>query len=239
MLLLFLKEAVNETLWPTRCAICDTPGAVLCERCLKTLPYIDYWRACPRCASPFGKIQCTECNPVMRAYSENGEFSFDRLSSLVAYTNESARIVRTYKDSGEQRLAAVMAERMVPLISPESPVRSPSGLVTYIPATKRALRRRGFDHAELLARCVASELELPFEMLLMHPLSKDQRALGRTGRISNMQGRFSCRADVQQTSTVLLVDDVCTTGSTLDAAAICLKQAGVGYVECLTFARVW
>ena len=239
MLLQFLKESVSETLWPTRCAICDTPGTVLCESCLKALPYIDYWRACPRCASPFGKIQCTECNPITRAHSENEAFSFDHLRSLVVYSNESARIVRTYKDSGEQRLAAMMAECMARLISPESPARSPSGLVTYIPATKRALRRRGFDHAELLARCVASELELPFEMLLMHPLNKDQRTLGRTGRISNMQGRFSCRAEAHSGSAILLVDDVCTTGSTLDAAAICLKQAGVGYIECLTFARVW
>ncbi|MEG0324645.1 MAG: double zinc ribbon domain-containing protein, partial [Raoultibacter sp.] len=60
-----LVESLEETLWPTRCAVCDTLGTVLCDRCRQRLPYIDYWRSCPRCGAPFGFTQCTECNPVM------------------------------------------------------------------------------------------------------------------------------------------------------------------------------
>ena len=47
-------EALAETVWPTRCAICDAPGQVLCDSCCASLPYVDWWRACPRCGAPFG-----------------------------------------------------------------------------------------------------------------------------------------------------------------------------------------
>ena len=59
------SEALLETLWPTRCAVCDTPGEVLCAPCSLNLSHIDWWRACPRCGAPFGRVQCSECNPVM------------------------------------------------------------------------------------------------------------------------------------------------------------------------------
>ena len=69
-------QAVAETLWPTRCAICDEPGELLCERCKSELPFIDLWRACPICGAPWGHTQCTECNPVMLAATGREKVAF-------------------------------------------------------------------------------------------------------------------------------------------------------------------
>lgn len=49
-------EALAETVWPTRCAVCDAPGEPLCEHCRTALRYVDWWRACPRCGAPFGRL---------------------------------------------------------------------------------------------------------------------------------------------------------------------------------------
>ena len=57
-------ECAAEVLWPTRCALCDRPGSVLCPQCESSLHFIDAWQACPRCGAPFGRAVCTECNPV-------------------------------------------------------------------------------------------------------------------------------------------------------------------------------
>ncbi len=60
----FIAQSICETLWPTRCALCDTPGKLLCPQCARSLEFIDYYRACPRCGSPWGSLQCDRCNPV-------------------------------------------------------------------------------------------------------------------------------------------------------------------------------
>lgn len=238
---LFLARAACETLWPTRCAVCDSPGSVLCDRCRRSLPFIDYWRACSRCGAPFGSVLCTECNPVMLGSLGRESLPYSTCRSAIEYGSEAARIVAAYKDRGERRLAEAMASIMAPLVSPEWLHRTGGGptVATFVPATRAALGRRGFDHAELLARTTAERLGIGVEPLLARPQSLDQRALGRKDRARNMIGRFSPLPRAHARSRVLLIDDVCTTGSTLADAADALVALGCGEVRCLTFARVW
>lgn len=230
-------DAFAETLWPTRCAVCDTPGEVLCAPCGLNLPYIDWWRACPRCGAPFGRVQCTECNDVMLNALERDQPPFDACASAVAYDEAAARIVRTWKDAGERRLVDAMAALMTPIVPPSW--RTDRPVVVPVPATAAARRRRGFDHGEELACAVASRLELDVAAVLARPHSRDQRALARRGRLANMEGRFIPLPGATAPSSALIVDDVCTTGATLFAAADAVRAAGALTVRCLTFARVW
>ena len=112
-------QAVAETLWPTRCAICDEPGELLCERCRSELPFIDLWRACPICGAPWGHTQCTECNPVMLAATGRKAVAFSSLVSPFELAESTRRIAVVYKDGGEQRLAMEMARYMARYLSPE------------------------------------------------------------------------------------------------------------------------
>lgn len=236
----FAVQAACETLWPTRCAICDEQGAVLCERCAKALPFIDYWRACPRCGAPFGSVLCTECNSAMLATLGRTVLPYRSCVSAVTFEPEAARIVSAYKDRGEQRLAHEMAHLMAACVPPErlsGPGNKP--VVTFVPATSAARRRRGFDHGELLAEQTAAQLGLTVLPLLARPLSKDQRLLGRRERARNMYGRFTALPSVMPPENALLVDDVCTTGSTLAEASDAILALGCACVDCLTFARVW
>ncbi|NGM18169.1 ComF family protein [Eggerthellaceae bacterium zg-893] len=232
----FLKEVALESLWPTRCAVCDAPGELLCTRCAAALPAVDRWRACPLCGAPLGAVQCSECNDVMLAALGREALPFDGCANAVGFNDDTGRIVKTWKDGGERRLVEVMAARMALVAEPSWVAEGPT--VTPVPATEAALRRRGFDHGWELARTVAQALDLPLAQLLNRPRASDQRKLGKQERASNIAGRFAARPGMLMPRSALLVDDVCTTGATLFSACDALRAAGVEHIFALTFARV-
>lgn len=101
--------------------------------------------------------------------------------------------------------------------------------VTWVPARKRDIRRRGFDHAEVIAAGVAQGLGLPAHRLLARRLVRpDQAGLSAAERRANLLGAFSSR---RCSGAVLLVDDLVTTGATARACAGALRDAGAARVE--------
>lgn len=232
-------NVVAETLWPTRCAVCDAPGDIVCPTCAATHPFIDACRACPRCGAPFGLVQCTECNPVTLARGGRAAMPLNAMASALVFDEHAGRIVSAYKDGGDRRLHAYMARIMARYVAPGWLAEPKETAVTFIPASGAAKRRRGFDHAELLAHAVAEEVGLPCLSLLARPKSADQRKLSRAGRIANMQGSLRVQSEASVPAAVIAIDDVCTTGATMYAAADALREAGAQTVYGLTFARVW
>ncbi len=106
-------------------------------------------------------------------------------------------------------------------------------VVTWAPTTSARRRARGFDPAEILARAVARELSLPTSRLLARRPGPPQTGLPASERRAGP--RFVARG--RPPARVLLVDDVATTGATLGAAAIALRDAGARYVAAVTAAR--
>ena len=109
----FAADMVTETLYPTRCAVCDKPGAVLCGSCAAALPYIDALTACPRCGAPFGVVQCSECTSVLMEPFGYKEPPYDEMASALVLTEAVRRIVTVYKDcllytSGQRRQIALV-----------------------------------------------------------------------------------------------------------------------------------
>lgn len=225
---------VAETLWPTRCAVCDRPGTPLCPDCIASLPYIDSLLACPRCGAPFGRVQCTECNRVLLAAFGYEEPPYRQAASPLVLTEKVRRIVTVYKDQGERSLARPMASLMARAAPPPW---LDDDAVAFVPATAAARRRRGFDHAEHLARELSWLLDVDFAPLLATPRRLDQRRLGRAERIQNMREALRVLPGATVPDAVILVDDVCTTGSTLFAATEALKAQGARTIHALTFAR--
>ncbi|WP_303249176.1 ComF family protein [uncultured Slackia sp.] len=226
----FLTQAFCETLWPTRCALCDAAGVLLCESCLRNLRYVDFYQACPACGAPWGRIQCDTCNAVAVEHKPLAA----PCATCLEYDDAAAAVVKTYKDKGEQRLGPLMASMMARIVQPSWVAWAQA--VTYVPATPDAVRRRGFDHARFLADAFAHEVGLPCIGLVEQAGADDQRALGRRQRAANIAGRFRAPR-AAGFDRVIAVDDVTTTGATL--AGI---QDALARVQCasrlVTFARV-
>lgn len=230
-------EAIAEALWPTRCAVCDAPGEVLCDACRRSLPYLDWWRACPVCGAPYGRVQCTECNRTMLAESGYARPPFASCASAVVYAEGAPRIVRAYKDHGERRLAADIARIMLPTLHPAW--RAEAQALAAVPTTAKARRHRGFDHMAEIANELSSLTGIPLVHPFARPRSFDQRGLGRAERMANLAGRIQTTPEASIPSSILLIDDVYTTGATLFSASEALAAAGAKRVRCLTFARVY
>ena len=230
-------ELAKELLWPTRCAVCDAQGEVLCERCKQSLRYIDSNKACKRCGAFGGAKQCSECNNIVLEIVDVEEFPLDALRHAVILNEDARRIVTTYKDGTELRLSKEIALIMARYVEPAWMAQN--AIVTFIPPTKEAVRRRGFNHMELIAKELCTLTHLQLANLFEVPESSDQRALTRKERIANMRQVLKPRKRVAQVDRpVLIIDDVCTTGATMYSAATTLKNAGVACVYGLTFARV-
>lgn len=234
-----LGSGLLELAWPTRCAICDMPGSLLCEECDAKLPRIDHAKACPRCGAPYGRIVCTEC------WNRNGfiEHGFAHATCAASYGKETARLVKCYKDHGELGLARVLADLVWEALmdDPDAFAGGMPEVLTYVPATPAALLRRGYDHMQI----VADELSCLSGLGILGAFEKldaeDQRSLGRLERMRNMAGTFelACGSEDVEGKRILLVDDVFTTGATLDEASRVLYGAGAGIVTVATVCRVW
>jgi len=224
-----LLQGLAELAFPTRCAGCELPGALLCDTCRDALPRIDTVGRCPRCGAPFGYLTCTEC--------WTREWAFSAAVALGEFEAPLARAVVLHKDAGERRLAAVLGILLAEQVAEVWPAWTQA--IAYVPATRVAYRRRGFDHGLALARALAETLGVPLLAALDRGRALDQRALGRTERAENAAGTFSANEHLQLPARVLLTDDVFTTGATLDAAASVLLDAGAGEVRVAAVARVW
>lgn len=251
------KEALAETLWPTRCVGCDAPGSLLCEECAQKLPLIDANIACERCGAPYGSFVCSECMPPGSVDREGqpcgAEFAFARARAACSYEGVAKQLVTAYKDGGEQRLAALLAYYIYRAVdgtlpsaeAGEEAPRPASWLgeldaLVCVPPRPGAVRARGFDHMELVVQELSRLCKLP----LLHPLRTagkvaDQRLLGRQQRQDNRANSFETAGSEPLPPRLLLVDDVLTTGATCSAAAAALQNAGAREVSVAVFARVW
>jgi predicted amidophosphoribosyltransferase len=146
-----LLDAILELAFPTRCAGCELPGDVICPTCRDNLPRVDPATSCPRCGAPYGTLVCTECWDTQWAFE--GTISFGELEAPLA------RMVVLHKDAGERRLGPLLGTLLAERIAREWP--SWADAVTYVPATREALQRRGFDHGRAIATALAEQLGVP------------------------------------------------------------------------------
>lgn len=161
---------------------------------------------------------------------------------MFEFIDPCRKLITTYKDHKEVRLASVLAQLLVDYIDPMWTEPGNTALVV-IPARHQAIRERGFDHMQLVGEQLAQLTGLPLENALEPNERGDQRGLSASSRQRNMHDSF-LPSSLHRTMSmpvsrhVILVDDVLTTGATLISAATTLKQMGAEKVFGLTVARL-
>jgi predicted amidophosphoribosyltransferase len=221
-----LLEGLAELVSPSRCGGCDLPGDLLCAPCRDALTLIDPVRACARCGAPGGHEWCGECCAA--------DFAFEVVRCAGVLERPLSRLVTLHKDAAEMRLAQLLGSLAADAVGDW---RGWADAVVPVPPSPAALTRRGFDHIAPLAAEVAAALDVPALELLTGRPRRDQRALSRRRRAENAAGSVVALPGALVPARVLVIDDVMTTGATIDAAARALLDAGAVAVRAVTVAR--
>lgn len=219
-----------DALWPRRCHLCDAPGAMgldLCPDCAGGLPWMP--EACPRCARPAvpdgGGCPC-ELLPA----------SLDAVRAAFLYETPVDHWIPRLKFHGDVAVGRLLGELMVEGLGDAA---LPDVLVP-VPLHTPRLRTRGYNQAMELARPLATRLRLRLDTRLLKRVKRTQAQseLGLEARTANLSDAFEVREGRVPPRHVVLVDDVMTTGATLQEAAWTLKDAGVARVDAWVCARV-
>lgn len=181
---------------------------------------------------------CPACRAALAADwvgAEPPPGSIDGAAYAYAYRGAAAGIVRRLKYTGVARLAGFMGEDMARAYRFIEPTGA--DCVCCVPMHARRRRQRGYNHAELLARDVAARLELPFIDALERTRDTGQQArLNDWARRQNLKDAFAVKEPVSGRR-VILVDDVCTTGTTAVECVRALKAGGAKAVFLLCYTR--
>lgn len=217
-----MLDGLVSLLAPHPCSGCGKIGTILCPRCeydIVSQPYLDCL-VCGRNDSSDG--MCRRCRPAYQKAWCVGE----RVAHLETLID---RVKFARAQAGIRTLAHLLDVRLPPL--------DPQVVLVPIPTTPRHIRRRGYDHVASMTTLLASTRRLHVDRCLERATSTVQRGAGRDVRLQQAAHAFSVRHKLEPQTTYLLVDDVMTTGATMQAAAHILQQNGATVVYCCVLAR--
>lgn len=231
-----LHQLGRETLkivLPSPCVSCESDLPLIrrvgscCLECWTSLPRLAE-PTCERCGTPLqiGR-RCLECPRGRRLQS---------IGSWGEYTGPLRDVIHAWKFRNHDFLTGPLADLLHQCWRRRPKPRIDA--VLTVPSSRRRTRQHGFDHALSLAESFAKRARLPFQPRLVRRIKENevQSRLPRSRRIENVRGVFEASARASG-ATILIVDDVETTGATIDAVTIALKRAGAASVHAITIAR--
>lgn len=227
---------IKSLLFPNdlKCDICGKEISsgnrkVLCDECMKKLPII--FRGCVKCGEKIdGEYDvCYTCKHSFR--------DFDKNFSVCEYTGLAKQMVWSLKYENQKYLAGTIAVFLVEKIINEN---VKFDILTCVPTSAKNKKKRGYNQAELIAREVAKLLKCNFCSDVLYRVKENfsQVELSAVERAKNIENSFIVQnRSVVKGKTILVVDDVLTTGATMSECAKMLKKAGADKVFGITFAN--
>jgi len=248
-------DGLLDLFFPKRCVQCGAAGGWLCEPCTGGLHHLPDER-CARCGAPgrytppgaAGRAARADAppeglwrRPPGRLCPECGarDLAFRSAGAAFTYEGPARALVTACKFRALRSLTDEMARRAAPAFAAYAPPRAE--LVTWVPGHREHGLERGFNQAELFARRLARDAGLPYAPLLRRVRhGARQSGLDRASRAANVRDAFALREEanrvLRRLKRVMVVDDVYTTGETLNHCAEVLARAGLE-PHVFTFAR--
>ncbi len=224
-----VKARLLDLLFPVRCGGCGRAGDLLCPACLAQVQPVPQ-PVCTRCGRPVSAPgRCSDCAA--------GQFRVSAIRSAAVYAEPLSQAIHRFKYEGRPELHEPLGQLMAGYWRSRTVTVD---LVAAVPLHENRLRERGFNQSELLAAVLCREAALPLlapGVLCRQRDTPQQMLLGPAERRANVRDAFTWAGPPLDGRKALLIDDVATTGSTLEACAEALLKAGAGKVWALTVAR--
>lgn len=226
-------KALIDALLPQQCALCAAgtgSDAPVCPACVAKLPTLPE-PSCPQCADfSAAAILCGQCISTPPA--------FDAVISPYLYAEPMDQLIHQFKYQHQLRLASWFGQELYRAIEKRAQAMTEFDCIVPLALHPARMKTRGFNQAHEIARAVARQSALPLRphALLRTRDTAQQASLSREDRRRNMSGAFECREDFAG-KTVLLLDDVLTTGSSAGEVARVLKLHGATRVVVAVVAR--
>lgn len=219
---------VLDWIFPPDCPGCEKKGVRFCDDCRKSVQPLS-GPLCPVCGEPV-RVDglCSDCIKESPA--------FDALRAYTLFDGEIRNALHRLKYRNDISQGDVLAPFLVELFTRQG---WNVDIVTAVPLSKKRLRSRGYNQAERIARPFAARIKKPYLTNAVHRVidTKSQIDLSLTERRENVSGAFYANSMVVALKSVIIIDDVSTTGSTISECARALKEAGAEKVYALTVAR--
>lgn len=235
-------DSFFSVLFPSYCDLCHqlisrAADSAVCLNCWSKIQPIRE-NICQRCGDIFISTavpQAWQCGRCRRGLNQ-----FDSCRSYAVYEDPIREIVHRFKYGKRARLGPRLAGLLYSIWLNDEKVRE-AEVIVPVPLHRQRERARGFNQSTILARCLSRMTQKPFEtkMLIRSRATSSQTGLSHRQRRQNVSHAFEVkRPDVVRGKVCLVIDDVFTTGATLNEIARTLKQSGAKKVVALTLARV-
>jgi competence protein ComFC len=223
----------------TECSVCKKTGPLIsgiCHSCRACIPWITDIH-CPTCGRP---VDCPDCKRRSSHYELN--------RAAVSYSSDMKGWLSLYKYRGDERLANLFGDMLYEpykrLVMELGQGKKPFDVITYVPVSRERMAERGFNQAEQMAVRLGRRCRVPVKPLLERVRHTEKQSFKtRAERLADLRGAFEINRELvnhvagnREAARVLLIDDVYTTGSTLDECSRILSQYGVK-IYGLTWAR--
>ena len=224
-----LIELAVDSFFPRRCVGCGKVGGFLCPECLGKLPRL-LPPLCPHCGRPQASgIVCSDCR--------RRQTQIDGIRSLFRFDEVIRKAVHQLKYRNLKTISPCLAELLAEYLR-SNPL--PGEAFVPVPLHPRRLRERGYNQSSLLAGDLGRHIDLPVIedcLIRVKQASPQVRAVDVEERRRNVADAFVCRDEKVSGKQIILIDDVCTSGATLESCAAALKNKGATSVWGLTLAR--
>lgn len=212
---------MTALLYPPRCPLCGEISDGFCTKCRQKAKYVTGPR-CFKCGKPVLSEEAEYCSDCIRI-----GHSFTAGRSLLVYEDMVKKSIYSIKYGNKREYLEYYAEDICKFLG-ENLCKWAPEVIIPIPMYRKKQRARGFNQAEVLAGYLGKQLEIQVcsDVLIKVRETPDQKELDRASRRSNLKNAFYVAMPDLPWKKVLLVDDVYTTGSTMDAAASVLMEHG-------------
>jgi len=228
-----IKESFLDLFFPKTCLFCQREGEYLCQDCFALLEISEYQYCL--CKNPLRLPQAGKCRRCQKK-------SLNGLYFALSYQNSFCqKLIRQFKyENAVKELAKPLSSLIIAHFQLSNKLLPEEGILIPVPLTKKRLKWRGFHQAEEIAKELSNFWEIPLilDCLIKVKENPPQVDLSEEERMENIKGVFQAQNEKEiMGKKIFLVDDVYTTGATMEGAARILKTAGVKEVWGVVVAR--